>query len=243
VTPSTDQWVNLPLGQVQADTNYQPRMARLDPDRLERLRGSDPTQWPPLLVSPNDAGGYDVIDGFHRLHIAHEREFTTIRCAVIPGAGYPEAVAANLTHGLPLAVKDRKTFAVWLHEQEPSLSLRELARRSGLSDKTVKAALDYAEFPQSDDAAASLAARPSPDPIVRVVRLACAAITDGVGVNKFAQFFSGKTDQQQRAAYVSRVLATYSDDERRDVATALVTLGTALIDGVRAYQPHTRHTR
>jgi hypothetical protein len=235
--------VNLPLGQVQVDTNYQPRMGGLDPDHLERLRGSDPTQWPPLLVSPNDAGGYDVIDGFHRLHIAREREFATIRCAIMPGAGYPEAVAANLAHGLPLSIQDRKTFAVWLHEQEPTLSLRELARRSGLSDKTVKAALEPAEFPQSDDGAASPVARPSPDPIVRVVRLARAAITDGVGVNKFAQFFSGKTDQQQRAAYVSRVLADYSDDERPAVAMALVTLGTALIDGARAHQPHPLRTR
>jgi hypothetical protein len=211
-------------------------MAGLDPDHLERLRGSDPTQWPPLLVSPNDAGGYDVIDGFHRLHIARECEFTTIRCAVMPGAGYPEAVAANLTHGLPLAIRDRKTFAVWLHEQEPTLSFRELARRSGLSDKTVKAALEHAESPQSGGGA------PSPDPIVRMVRLARAAITNEVGVNKFAQFFSGKTDQQQRAAYVSRVLATYSDDERPAVATALVELGTALIDGARAYQPHPART-
>ncbi len=241
MSTSQSTLVDLPLGQLCADASYQPRGEGLDPNHLERLRASDPTRWPPLLVSPNDAGSFDVIDGFHRLQIAHERQLATFRCEVVAGAGYPEAVAANLAHGLPLSNQDRKEFAIWLHEQEPALSLRELARHSGLSDKTVKAALDGAEIPQSGDSQESPVMASATDPIERLVKLARAAIIDSTGVNKFTQFFSGKTDQQQRAAYVSRVLASYSAEERPAVAAALVTLGTALIEGARTYQPHQSH--
>lgn len=224
--------VDLPVRLLQASDTYQPRGEGLDLDHLERLRASDPARWPPLLVSPNEAGGYDVIDGFHRLHVAHERQLHTLRCEVVEGVGYPEAFAANLAHGLPLAPQDRKDFAVWLHEQEPTLSLRELARRSGLSDKTVKAALQSAENPQSVERAPAA----SPDPIVRLVKLARSAIADRMGVNKLTQFFSGKTDARQRAEYVGWVLAGYDDEERPVVAAALMTLGTALVEGARTYR-------
>jgi ParB-like chromosome segregation protein Spo0J len=230
------QPIDLALGQLQDDpTSYQPRGAGLDDEHLERLRASDTAHWPPLLVAPNETGSYDVIDGFHRLHVARDRQLPSLRCAVVEGAGYPEAFAANLAHGLPLTIQDRKDFAVWLHELEPTLSLRELARRSGLSDKTVKAALTSAESPQSPEERLLRVASAPSDPIVRLVRLARAAIADRTGVNPFARFFFRKSDARQRAKYVSRVLASYADDERPAVAEALIVLGTALIEGARAH--------
>src|SRR5262249_15746070 len=115
--------VELPLTRLQADPQFQPREAGLDAEHLEQLRASDPATWPPLVVSPDEeAGGYEVIDGFHRLQVAQELHLATLRCTVVEGAGYPEAVAANLQHGLPLSLTDRKAFAIWLHEQEPGLS-------------------------------------------------------------------------------------------------------------------------
>jgi ParB-like chromosome segregation protein Spo0J len=222
----------IPINRLYTDDAYQPRAAGLDHEHLERLRASDPACWPPVLVSPNthQGEGYAVIDGFHRLHVARERGMATLRCEVVEGAGYPEAFAANLAHGLPLAMQDRKEFVVWLHEQEPVLSYREIARRSGLSDKTVKAALDAADSPHP---LPRLPAAP-PDPIERMVKLAVAAMTDQTGVNKLAQLFSKKTDAQQRAEYVSHVLAAYHPEERKEVATALMACGSALIDGARA---------
>jgi ParB-like chromosome segregation protein Spo0J len=232
------------LDRLHANEDYQPREDGLDAEHLERLRASDPALWPPLLVSANEAGGYDVIDGFHRLHIAREQGLTTLRCQVVDDAGYPEAVAANLAHGLPLSIADRKAYVCWLHEQEPELSYSELARRSGLSDKTVKRVL-LPEFsyvrsetpsePNSDEDAFRVPAVP-PDPVVKLVRLARLAVTDQAGVSKLAQFFSKKTDAQQRAEYVRRVVASYDAKERPAVAAALTTLGTALIEGARSHQ-------
>jgi ParB-like chromosome segregation protein Spo0J len=228
------------LGRLHANEDYQPRENGLDAEHLERLRASDPALWPPLLVSPNEAGGYDVIDGFHRLHVARERGLTTLRCEVIDDAGYPEAVAANLAHGLPLSIADRKAYVGWLHERKPELSYSELARRSGLSDKTVKRAVqpETSDTPSETPSEADGYRVPAvpPDPVVKLVRLARSAITEQTGVSKLAQFFSKKTDAQQRAEYVRRVVASYDAKERPDVAAALTTLGTALIEGARSHQ-------
>ena len=79
---------DLPLRLLRADEQFQPREQGLDPEHPERLRASDLAAWPPLMVSPNGVGGYDVIDGFHRLQIARERGLSTARCEVVEGAGW-----------------------------------------------------------------------------------------------------------------------------------------------------------
>lgn len=140
----------LPLLALVCDDEYQPRTGGLDKDNLERLAASDPTHWPALLVSPLGAGRYVIIDGYHRYEVAQRLKLDTLDCQIADNAGYPEAAEANLRHGLPLSVQDRKDYARYVHEQEPRLSYRELGRRCGLSDKTVKAALrDDADNPQS----------------------------------------------------------------------------------------------
>lgn len=133
-----NQTLDLPLDALAPDEGYQPREG-LDPDHLERLRCSDVADWPPLLVSPvsDEAPGYFIIDGFHRYQVAKERQLQTIRCTVLPDAGYEEAFAANLKHGLPLSMQDRKEYARWLHEHYPQMSTREIAHKAGLSQSTV----------------------------------------------------------------------------------------------------------
>ncbi len=133
-----NQTLDLPLDALAPDEGYQPREG-LDPDHLERLRCSDIADWPPLLVSPvsDEAPGYFIIDGFHRYQVAKERQLQTIRCTILPDAGYEEAFAANLKHGLPLSMQDRKAYASFLHEHYPEMSTREIARKAGLSQSTV----------------------------------------------------------------------------------------------------------
>lgn len=130
--------IELPLDALAPDEAYQPRSG-LDEEHLERLRCSDVADWPPLLVSPADEvpGGYFLIDGFHRYQVAKERQLQTVRCTVIPDAGYEEAFAANLKHGLPLSMQDRKEYAKWLGEHSPEMSTREIAHKAGLSQSTV----------------------------------------------------------------------------------------------------------
>lgn len=229
--------LDLHLQLLRMDEQYQPCEQELDHEHLERLRASDPAAWPPLVVSPTAAGTYDVIDGFHRLQVARERGLTTLRCQVVDGAGYPDAVRANLTHGLPLSLADRKAFACLLHAEEPTLSLRELGRQSGLSDKTVKAALAEPAAAENPQNVTPRYTPPPPDPVERLVKLAARAMADETGVNKLAQVFSRKSDARQRAEYIGRIIAGYAPDQRPELAAALAAFGTALIDGARAYAP------
>jgi ParB-like chromosome segregation protein Spo0J len=133
------------LSQLRADEDYQPRLEGLRESHIRLLMASDPATWAPLLVAPSDEGTFTVIDGFHRLEAATRLGLTALSCVVDPRAGYPEAVAANLRHGLPLALADRKAFARWLADEEPGLSYRELGRRCGLNHETVKRAPEEEE--------------------------------------------------------------------------------------------------
>src|SRR5262249_21628756 len=145
-----------------------------------------------------------------------------------------------------LSIADRKAFAVWLHEQEPSASYRELARLSGLSDKTVKAALaeateadeeedvDNPDYPQRR---AQVSTPPPPNPVKKLVQLAAQAIAERTGVDPLAQFFSKKSAARQRAEHITRVVQGYAPAERRTLAAALTALGEAFIEGARPYRP------
>ena len=117
---ATPQAQKILLHKLHADERYQPRIAGLDEKHIKLLLASDPDTWPPLLVTPNDVGGYDIIDGFHRFEAAHRLGLKELLCIVQAGAGYPEAFEANQRHGLPLSLEDRKDFARWLHEQSPT---------------------------------------------------------------------------------------------------------------------------
>lgn len=133
--------LEIPLSHIEANEDWQPRYSGLNPQHVRLLAESDPAVWPPIVVTSTVEGPYEVIDGFHRLEAARSLGLDSIRCVVDSDAGYPEAVAANIAHGLPLSSEDRKFAARWFHEQEPELSYREIAHRVGLSDKTVKAAI------------------------------------------------------------------------------------------------------
>ncbi len=208
----------IPLHKLRADEQYQPRMNGLSERYIQLLLASDPGEWPPLMVSPNGAGGYYIIDGFHRYEAARRLGLKEVRCVVQEAAGYPEAFEANLRHGLPLSLEDRKAYARWLyHNALPrgqSLSYREIARRSGLSDKTVKAAIEGdAENPQSN--------RVQRDPIDRLLT----AIDRTV-------YYNG---QIPSASTIAAYIELFDEQYRLDVAGSFAKFGRSLIDAGEPY--------
>ena len=144
--------VLIPVEKLIADPDFQAR-AHTDPQQVARLKASDPEEWPPLLVTPNPdskrPGTFLIIDGSHRFLAGQDLEgggvVTGYPCRVVPGLGYEDSCLVNLRHlGLQLSTADRKAYAVFLHEQHPDLSARELARRVGLAPSTVIIALNGA---------------------------------------------------------------------------------------------------
>lgn len=213
--------VPIPLDRLIPNPDYQPRGGGLSEAHIRLLMESDPAGWPSILVSPTDDGRYDVLDGFHRLEAAGRLGRPALSCVVAPGAGYPEAVAANLRHGLPLGIADRKDAARWWAEHALGLSYREIGRRVGLSDKTVKAAIETPERPENP--------RPKADPIRRLVGLTVDAYQGGHG-----RRFLGMGKEADAGAFRRRI-EEYDDDERPRVAQALAAFGRA---AVAAAEPH-----
>jgi DNA-binding CsgD family transcriptional regulator len=211
--------VMMSLDRLIPEEQYQPRDAGLSEPHVRLLAESDPGTWPPLLISP-DGDGFVIIDGFHRREAAQRLGLAALPCVVVPGAGYPEAVAANLRHGLPLSLTDRKEAARWYAEQEPDLSYREIGRRVSLSDKTVKQAVEStsAASPQTQ-----------PDKIRKLVALVYRTYNDRHG-RTFLGF--GKAGN---AAAFRRAIETFPEDEQADVARALDAFGSAIVAASQQY--------
>jgi ParB-like chromosome segregation protein Spo0J len=235
-----NQIVELPPSELCPDPDYQPREG-LDLEHLKRLRCSNPVDWPTLLVTPaGEEVGYFIIDGFHRYAVARELELPTLQCSVLAEAGYEEAVAANLKHGLPLSIDERKHFARWLKEHYPEMSVRDIAARAGLSTGSVSKLLTtlvHDERESGDEAVgnqrtADISAD-QPDAFGKLFLLVKRAYTENTGVSKFAQFFSGKDDSRQRAEAVRNRLEHYEGEERALMVQAARIVGEALIEGAR----------
>jgi hypothetical protein len=224
--PSSEA-AHLSLKHLRANEDFQPRLDGLDERHVALLMSSDPDNWPPLLVTPNGAGVYDVIDGFHRLEAARRLGRTALPCVVDDQAGYPEGVAANLRHGLPLRLSDRKAYARWLHELEPQLSLRELGRRCGLNHQTVRSALSPADDSTN---AGGQNGHASATPILpHVVRQVVRAYEQGEGRTWFGL---GRASDPQ---VIADAIATYPDDRQAAAAKALATFGEACLTAAGAY--------
>lgn len=199
---STTPITHIALTVLVADPDYQPR-EKLDASNLSRLEASDPTQWPPLIVSPRDDGRYTILDGFHRYAVARKLSIDGLDCSIKEGGDYPDSVEANLTHGLPLSRNDRKEYARWLHEQHPKLSPRELGRMCGLSHNTVRAALD------SNGVQSEHQRKAAPNHAARLVKSLLDVRNDaanawgikshGARVEAFKGAIAGQTDPKQAA--------------------------------------------
>ncbi|MGH3683128.1 MAG: ParB/RepB/Spo0J family partition protein, partial [Natronosporangium sp.] len=119
------------------------RIANLVLDGSPRLHGEDVSHTrllaqthaslPPILVHwPT----MRVVDGVHRVQAARLRGETSIRAVFFDGdenAAFVKAVEANVSHGLPLSIDDRRVAAARIIALYPDWSDRAVAASAGLS--------------------------------------------------------------------------------------------------------------
>jgi hypothetical protein len=101
-----------------------------------RILAESPAVLPPIIVH---RPSMRVIDGMHRLSAAKLRGEAEIDARFFDGDeafSFVLAVRANVLHGLPLALTDRKTAAARIIEAHPQWSDRLIASVTGLSPKT-----------------------------------------------------------------------------------------------------------
>ncbi|MFS0691458.1 ParB/RepB/Spo0J family partition protein [Streptomyces nitrosporeus] len=125
-----------------------PRLGGVDRKHVEVLAQSDIE---PILVH---RGTWRVVDGMHRLQAAMLQGEETIPVRYLDGPAdevFIHSVMANVSHGLPLTLADRRAAARRILGSHPDLSDRAIARITRLSPKTVSAVrrVSTEEVPQS----------------------------------------------------------------------------------------------
>ncbi|MCA2229580.1 SDR family NAD(P)-dependent oxidoreductase [Nonomuraea aurantiaca] len=128
--------VLVPLASLTPAPHY-PRLNGVDQDHV-RVLAESPMPMPPIVVRRS----MEVIDGMHRICAARSRGESYISAFVLDESdteAYIQSVTANITHGLPLSLRDRKAAAERLLRLCPGKSDRAIAQLAGLSGKTVGA--------------------------------------------------------------------------------------------------------
>nr|AEE65485.1 streptomycin biosynthesis operon regulator [uncultured bacterium BAC AB649/1850] len=113
-----------------------PRLDGIRPEHVRLLTAAG-IPLPPLLV---DRSTMRVIDGMHRLQAAVAAGRRTVEVVFFEGSqrgAFIQAVKANVAHGLPLTLADRRAAAQRIIGLYPEWSNRMIAATVGLSDKTV----------------------------------------------------------------------------------------------------------
>lgn len=144
-----DSVVEIPLSSLlSADT---PRLGGIDQNHARTLAQTD-EELEPILVHYESRR---VIDGEHRVRAAQLRGASMIRARLFSGTeadAFVMAVKANLTHGLPLSMTERRAAVVRILQSFPIWSDRAIGQATGVSNKTVAAirACPTEEVPQLD---------------------------------------------------------------------------------------------
>ncbi|GAA1267378.1 hypothetical protein GCM10009665_65290 [Kitasatospora nipponensis] len=115
-----------------------PRFGAEDENHIRRLAETD-AELPAIVVHRSTMR---VIDGMHRLRAAHLKGERTIAVEFFDGtdaAAYILGVQANVTHGLPLSLAERKEAARRIVALQPELADRAVAQLTGLAAATVSA--------------------------------------------------------------------------------------------------------
>jgi hypothetical protein len=113
-----------------------PRAAGLDLDHVRAL-AQVVSQLPAIVVHH---GTGRVVDGMHRVAAARLNNLLTIRARYLHASlddAFLWAVQANVIHGLPLSMADRRRAAARIIGTHPHLSDRRVARVAGLAAGTV----------------------------------------------------------------------------------------------------------
>ncbi len=146
---------NRPVIEIRVDSLSiadSPRIGGESPEHVRALAAAE-TQLPPIIVH---RATMRVIDGVHRLRVAQLRRQEMIAVQFFEGDdadAFVLAVKANITHGLPLSLPDRKLAASRVIISHPHWSDRMIASVTGISAKTVAELRGWqSELPDCDDA-------------------------------------------------------------------------------------------
>lgn len=136
ISNSTQRVEMIPVDSISAGES--PRLTGENPDHV-RLLAESGDVLPPIIVHRQSMR---VIDGAHRLRAARQRGDAEIAVVFFDGddrAAFVLSVEANVTHGLPLSLADRRAAAERIVDSYPEWSNRAIAAVVGLSHKTVGA--------------------------------------------------------------------------------------------------------
>lgn len=136
---------SLPLDLIRIDADTQSRLT-LNQDTVDDyadiLRGLPANEWPfPPLDVFHDGSEYFLGDGFHRDLGAVRAERVSAPCIVHKGTAKDArifAMTANDRHGLRLSRADKRANVVWLLENGGKITQKEIAEKSGVSERLVK---------------------------------------------------------------------------------------------------------
>ena len=98
------------------------------------------TEWPlpPIVVHRRTMR---IIDGYHRVSAATRKGFDEIQAYLVDGSDestFIIAVQANVAHGLPLSLSDRRAAAAKILQTHAHWSDRAIGATTGLSAKTIR---------------------------------------------------------------------------------------------------------
>jgi ParB-like chromosome segregation protein Spo0J len=113
-----------------------PRLLGENDEVIQTLAQTDEALPPVLVHRPS----MRIIDGMHRYRAALLRQARTMEVRFYDGdpeIAFALAVRANMAHGLPLTLADRRAAAARLIRSQPRWSNRAIADLTGLAAKTV----------------------------------------------------------------------------------------------------------
>ena len=150
----------IPLSRIKADGGTQPRAElseALAAEYAESMR--DGATFPPVVVF-HDGVDYWLADGFHRQKAALDNGLDEIDADVRQGSRRDAilfSVGANASHGQRRTNEDKRRAVLTLLDDEEwhAWSDNEIARRCGVSDKTVARHRPESIFGNSEDAPAA----------------------------------------------------------------------------------------
>jgi ParB-like chromosome segregation protein Spo0J len=126
--------VMVPLSSLVLDDS--PRLGGENASHTRTLAEAD-ADLPPILVHRSTMR---VLDGLHRVQAARLKGAVRISARYFDGdarEAFVKAVEANISHGLPLSLSDRKAAAKRVIASYPEWSDRAVATATGLSAKTI----------------------------------------------------------------------------------------------------------
>ena len=144
--PESSLVIEVPLRELREGVS--PRLDGLSEQHIQEMLGCGVDGLPPLTVH---RGTMTVIDGLHRLRALRAMNEPTAKVRFVeadPDQLFMWAVSANIRHGLPLTIRDKKCAAERMIANFPRMSDRAIGRVTGLSPKTVGRLRPTEENPQ-----------------------------------------------------------------------------------------------